>query len=647
MNTDAPRILVFSSDDASRARLTKSVARALDVEPISCHSIDEVRDQSLGFRADVIVVDHAPNDPHVASLLKWLKEAGIRGGLVHLSDDQPQDSAKGLWLTRDVRGHVLGDAVSRQLVSSAPKPRKTNGKFDAFRVTLDDLEKALDDVNSTLDVVKSLRDTHELLAALNLGPPTREMASVVTDDQPPSEDDVRAFISQLKALVGERDPTQARIMLCGRDERVARFREMLEPHATVSHVVHRDSLVPACELLAPHVVAVFDENDRQTRETLVLLRQILPGLSPTVALLGRPGRPVDRHLAYEIEAAFDADVPLATTATALINAAHAVALKAPRILIVDEDGSYVEVNEAVERMGGRAVLLEDPTRLLRFVSETTVDAVVLSPSYAKVSGFDLCRSLRAAHGSSIPIVFLADHADHTTRSEAFRAGGDDVIALPWVIMEVQRRIRHLVELRRLRAQVTHRDNLTGVQHISGFKAALKQVYEALGAEQQVSFAGFEVCNFAELRAKHGEACGRTVLRHVADTLAQNFDEEFVFRGWGERFFVISSRVLSENSKDTPWAPILDISRVTFRDASGRGFYASVNAAHLVAPPGHVSVNGCIEGLLRILSRCGTLGSAQLLTARIDSPTDGAPLSELPASNPARRWKPVVLTREDD
>ncbi len=646
MNLDSPRILVFSTDAISRDRVAKSVARALDVQPISCESIDQVRDQALGIKADVIVVDHAPGDPNAHALLKWLKEAGIRGGLVNLSDQTPDDSIRGEWLTRSVRGHVLGDAVSRQLSHNERKPKKTNPKIDAFRVTLDDLEKALDDVNSTLDVVKSLRDTHELLAALNLGPPTREMASVVTDDLPPSEDDVRAFISQLKALVHDRDPTQARIMLCGRDERVATIRALLEPDATVSHVVHRDSLVPACELLAPHVVAVFDENDRQTRETLVLLRQILPGLSPTVALLGRHGRPVDRHLAYEIEAAFDADVPLKTTATSLIKAARAAALKAPRVLLVDEDGAYSEVTEAVERMGGRAVSLETPMSLLKFVTEVTVDAVVLAPSYEHVSGFDLCRSLREAHGTSIPVIFLADHADHTTRSEAFRAGADDVIALPWVMAEVQRRIRHLVELRRLRTQVTYRDNLTGVQHISGFKEALKQVSEAVGHEQ-VSFAGFEVCNFAELRNKHGEACGRTVLRQVADTLVQQFDAEYVFRGWGERFFVISPKVLAEDAKVSPWAPILDISRVTFRDAAGRGFYASVNAAHLVAPPGHVSVNGCIEGLLRILSRCGTLGSAQLLTARIDTPADGAPLAELPASNPARRWKPVVLTREDD
>lgn len=644
----SPRILVFSSDPDARDRIEQSIARALDTQPVICATLDDVQNQTLRTRADVLVIDHLPNDSAGDTLWRWLTAAGIHEGVIHLSDHVPESARKGeFWLSRNVRGQVLGDVITRYLAATSQGTRKGGHAIDTFRVTLDDLERALDDMSSSVDVVRSLRDTHELLDALNLGPQTIEMTSVVVADDSPDEADVRAFITQLRALVDGRDPTQGRVMLFGRDERVSELKTLLEPNVTVSHVVHRESLEPACELLAPHVVAIFDESDRQTRDTLLLLRQILPGLRPTVAIIGRINRAVDRHLAYEVEMAFDADVSLAQAAEALTRSARRAAQNAPRVLLVDESSVLAPAMDAVERIGGRPIVLEDPSQVLNVIAEIALDAIILVPSYRRVSGFDVCRSIRGSFGSPIPILFLADHADQVTRTEAFRAGCDDVISLPWVAGEVQRRIRHLVELRRLRAEIAHRDQLTGCMHVSGFATGLRSILEATAHENAVSFAAFEVCDFADLRKKHGEHSAKTVLRHVADRLCLNFDENLVFRGWGERFFVISPTVLPEESTASPWAPVLDISRVTFRDASGRGFYASVNAAHLIAPSGKVTVNGCIEGLLRILSRCRALGSAQLMTARIDSSTEPISGGSSYGSNPERRWKPVVLTRDND
>ncbi|MEZ4459931.1 MAG: response regulator [bacterium] len=407
------------------------------------------------------------------------------------------------------------------------------------------------------------------------------------------------------------------------------LKPLLEPNVTVSQVLHRDSLESACELLVPHVVVVVDENDQDTRDTLMLLRRILPGLSPSIALLGRDLRPLDRHVSYDVALAFDADTPIEDVADAIAHAARQAALDAPRVLIVDENGTHQDAVDGVHRMGGHAIVVRNPAQVREVMEEVQLDAILLSPSYHHVSGFDVCRSIRTQ--SRVPILFIADHADQGTRYEAFRAGANDLIALPWVVAEVQKRIQQLVELHRLRGTTFQVDRITGTKHVSALEHGLREIATRVGGTSLISMAAFEVCGFAELRTKHGETSARTVLRHVADSLTSHFDGAYVYRGWGERFFVLTDTVLPEDPAATPWAPILELSRVTFRDLNGRGFYASLNVGQLIAPVEQVSANGCVEGLLRILSRCRALGSAQMMTARVETQSNHVPERDARAS----------------
>lgn len=631
------KILVFSVDEEARLELSRRLAHELDIDTIPCASLEDIR-LNLRHQPRAIVIDHSPGHMLPMAATRWLHAAEETDGVFHLSDTAGPAQPGAKWLPRDGRG--LEDAIKAYFMGKRPQTSMAPA-VDAFGVTLDQLEKALDTPSSTSAVVRSLMDTHEILEALNFGPSTIELDNVVTLDRPPQKDDVRALITQLKAFVEQRVPGKTRIMMCGRDARANELRSALSDVA-VSHVVHRDSLPSACEMLNPHVIVVFDEGDRQTRDTLLQLRMVHPVANPAVVLLGS-ARPVDRHVAYEVVAAFDADVPLREVARVLTELANERAKEAPHVVIVEDAHRSEDVVAAVERMGGSATVISEPATILDVLFELPTDLVFLRDAYGSVSGFDVCRAIRRA--SRVPVLMIVEHLDIATKNEAYKAGADDVLVTPLAGIELQRRLRQHVELQRLRVSRADRDELTGVRHVTGLKDELTRRYEGR-RDKPVSFAAFEVCNFAAIREKHGEQAARTVLRHVADTLTVQFGPKSVFRGWGERFFVLSDRLYTEDPAAPPWSPVLDINRVTFRDTTGRGFYVSLNAAHLIAVPGNLSVNGFVEGLIRILLRCRTLGTSQLLTARIDGLPDAPKRPETP-SQASKRWKPVVLTRSND
>lgn len=632
------QVLVYSAHAARRFELATKLSTDLDVHVIQCANLETIR-MAIERTPRALVLDHAEGDPMLVGIMRWLHAANQVHGIFHLSKTRGPSYAGLRWLTPEAP--ELSSLLREYFATSTHHHQN----LDVFSATLDDLEKALDARSSTAEIARSLRDTHEILDSLAMGPSTLEFTSVVTNAAQPAEEDLRALITQLKALVDQNDPEKPRVMICGRDPRVPALRRRFGQDVAVSHVVHRDSLASACELLSPHVVVVFDESDRQTRDTLLQLRLISPMSNPAVVLIGGDTRPIDAQVAYDVIAAFDATVALDEISARATTLARARAAESPRVLIVDEVTKLGEVVHAVERMGGRVRHVSDPTETLTELHNTPVELVVLRNEYRHVSGLDVCRAIRRDF-ARLPVVMLLDHSDALSRSEAYRSGADDVLSWPLVMIEVQRRLRHLIELQRLRVQGAHRDEVTGARHITAMAGEFTKQFEGR-SHAVASFAAFEVAGFSEIRAKYGEASARTVLRHVADSLTSHFGQECVFRGWGERFFVISRNVLQDDARQPPWSNVLDINRVTFRDNSGRGFYASLHVAHLVARPASVGASGCLEGLLRILARARATGAGHVLTARMEAPVDVAPPPpEAPTQRP-NRWKPVVLTHSDD
>lgn len=96
------------------------------------------------------------------------------------------------------------------------------------------------------------------------------------------------------------------------------------------------------------------------------------------------------------------------------------------VLVVDDDPAIVELlRDFLEASGFRALVATNGREALDIVARRPVDCLILDVMMPGLSGFDLCRQIRAQHDA--PILFLSARADETDKIRGLMLGGDDYI----------------------------------------------------------------------------------------------------------------------------------------------------------------------------------------------------------------------------
>ena len=110
-----------------------------------------------------------------------------------------------------------------------------------------------------------------------------------------------------------------------------------------------------------------------------------------------------------------------------------------KLLFVDDDNDFLESNRLYFQKKQYEVFCADrPQEALRVLADLAVDCIVLDISMPGIDGFELCRQIRKI--SAAPIIFLSGFPDVENRIASFRAGGDDFLAKPYDILELELRI---------------------------------------------------------------------------------------------------------------------------------------------------------------------------------------------------------------
>lgn len=111
-----------------------------------------------------------------------------------------------------------------------------------------------------------------------------------------------------------------------------------------------------------------------------------------------------------------------------------------RLLFVDDDLEILEINRKYfETCGYHADTATDALTALSCLSEHMYQCVILDIHMEKTDGFCLCRTIRANY--SIPVIFLTNLTDEEIMIESFDCGGDDYITKPYLLKELEMRIR--------------------------------------------------------------------------------------------------------------------------------------------------------------------------------------------------------------
>lgn len=113
---------------------------------------------------------------------------------------------------------------------------------------------------------------------------------------------------------------------------------------------------------------------------------------------------------------------------------------AHRILVVDDEKKIVDIVKAyLEREGYSVTGAYDGKAALALARTEAPDLIVLDLMLPEVSGWDVCRTLRAE--SNVPIIMLTARDEDTDKIVGLELGADDYVTKPFNPRELVSRVR--------------------------------------------------------------------------------------------------------------------------------------------------------------------------------------------------------------
>ena len=122
-----------------------------------------------------------------------------------------------------------------------------------------------------------------------------------------------------------------------------------------------------------------------------------------------------------------------------------------RVLIIEDDHMMaIALRDGLESEGYHAEVAEDGASGFRLASERNYDLIILDLMLPKLSGYDVCRKLRAAN-NGVPLIMLTARSLEVEKVQGLKLGADDYITKPFGLMELFARMEAV--LRRSNRQV--------------------------------------------------------------------------------------------------------------------------------------------------------------------------------------------------
>lgn len=195
-----------------------------------------------------------------------------------------------------------------------------------------------------------------------------------------------------------------------------------------------------------------------------------------------------------------------------------------RILVVDDEDSILQfVSYNLRKEGYEVTCVRDGDEALAKAAEEAFDLVILDIMLPGTDGYEVCRKLRAV--GNVPVLFLSARDTELDKVVGLELGGDDYLAKPFGIRELQARVKAL--LRRSAGTSTTGGAPDGVP----FEAAGIHLDEA---GHEATFGG----ELIDLTPREFEllAC---LMRHAGKVLSR---EQLLHEAWGWQYLVETKTV---------------------------------------------------------------------------------------------------------
>jgi two-component system response regulator RegX3 len=115
-------------------------------------------------------------------------------------------------------------------------------------------------------------------------------------------------------------------------------------------------------------------------------------------------------------------------------------MEQPMVLVVEDEESFVDaLTVGLKREGFLVKVARDGAEALDAFDAVRPDLVLLDVMLPKISGIDVCRSIRAR--SSVPIIMVTAKASEIDTVVGLEVGADDYVAKPYRLRELVARMR--------------------------------------------------------------------------------------------------------------------------------------------------------------------------------------------------------------
>ncbi len=111
-----------------------------------------------------------------------------------------------------------------------------------------------------------------------------------------------------------------------------------------------------------------------------------------------------------------------------------------KVLLAEDEESFIEALViGLSNEGFRVTVARDGTEALQLFEETAPDIVLLDLMLPKMSGFDVCRTIRTR--SQVPIIMVTAKGTEIDTVVALEVGADDYVTKPYRLRELVARMR--------------------------------------------------------------------------------------------------------------------------------------------------------------------------------------------------------------
>ena len=115
-------------------------------------------------------------------------------------------------------------------------------------------------------------------------------------------------------------------------------------------------------------------------------------------------------------------------------------IQRPRILLVEDEESFIDaLTIGLDREGFDLRVARDGQEALSIFAAHTFDLVLLDLMLPKVSGLEVCRTIRTT--SDVPIIIVSAKGEELDMVLMLEIGADDYVTKPYRLRELTARIR--------------------------------------------------------------------------------------------------------------------------------------------------------------------------------------------------------------